>query len=167
MYQLLNGNDVVAESPVEIVYDNSQQAWLLPGLTLADSGRLLTVREWPDSLDEAKARKFSEILTKSDEAMNSLTASYSDNEKLSWPKQEAEAKALLTAPDALAPLLRGIAAARGIPVEELRDKVLANVSVSEQATALILGTQQKYEDAVRAAETVEAVQGIEVVYSVG
>jgi len=124
-----------------------------------------TPEEVAAEVERLKAAKLREILTKSDEAMDSLTASYSDNEKLSWPKQEAEAKALLTAPDASAPLLRGIAAARGIPLEKLRDKVLANVSVSEQATALILGTQQKYEDAVRAAETVEAVQGIEVDYA--
>lgn len=124
-----------------------------------------TPEEIAAEVERLKAAKLHEILTKSDEAMNSLAASYSDNEKLSWPKQEAEAKALLTDPDASAQLLRGIAAARGIPLEELRDKVLANVSVSEQATAIILGTQQKYEDAVRAAETVEAVQEIVVDYA--
>ena len=116
------------------------------------------------TLADAKAAKSTEILTGSDAAMNLITASYSENEKLSWPKQEAEAKALLADPDAPAPLLRGIADTRGIALTVLRDKVLANVEASEALTALILGTQQKYEDAVKAATTVEEVQAIEVKY---
>ena len=42
--------------------------------------------------------------------------------------------------------------------------MLANVEASEALTALILGTQQRYEDAVKAATTVEEVQAIEVKY---
>ena len=116
------------------------------------------------TLTDAKAAKLREVLTGSDAAMNLITASYSENEKLSWPKQEAEAKALLADPNAPAPLLRGIADTRGIALTTLRDKVLANVEASEALTALILGTQQKYEDAVKAATTVEEVQDIEVKY---
>lgn len=111
-----------------------------------------------------KAAKSTEILTGSDAAMNLITSTYSANEKLSWPKQEAEAKALLADPNAPALLLRGIADTRGIALTVLRDKVLANVEASEALTALILGTQQKYEDAVKAATTVEEVQAIEVKY---
>ena len=116
------------------------------------------------TLADAKATKSTEILTGSDAAMNLITSSYSENEKLSWPKQEAEAKALLADPNAPAPLLRGIADTRGIALTTLRDKVLANVEASEALTALILGTQQRYEDAVKAATTVEEVQAIEVKY---
>ena len=115
-------------------------------------------------IDDAKAAKLREVLTGSDAAMNLITSDYSENEKLSWPKQEAEAKALLADPDAPAPLLRGIADTRGIALTTLRDKVLANVEASEALTALILGTQQKYEDMVKAATTVEEVQAIEVKY---
>ena len=125
---------------------------------------LRTPEEIAAEVERLKAAKLREILSGSDAAMNALTTTYSENEKLSWPKQEAEAKALSTDPDASAQLLRGIAAARGIPLEELRDKVLANVTASEQATAIILGTQQRYEDELRAAETIEAVQAIEVKY---
>lgn len=116
------------------------------------------------SLADAKAAKSTEILTGSDAAMNAITSTYSANEKLSWPKQEAEAKALLADPNAPAPLLRGIADTRGIALTVLRDNVLANVEASEALTALILGTQQKYEDMVKAATTVEEVQAIEVKY---
>lgn len=117
------------------------------------------------TLADAKDAKLREVLTGSDAAMNLITSTYSENEKLSWPKQEAEAKALLADPDAPAPLLRGIADTRGIALTVLRDKVLANVEASEALTALILGTQQRYEDMVKAATTVEEVQDIEVKYS--
>ena len=123
-----------------------------------------TPEEEAERLAQAKAAKSAEILTGSDAAMNAITSSYSANEKLSWPKQEAEAKVLLADPNAPAPLLRGIADTRGIALTVLRDKVLANVEASEALTALILGTQQKYEDAVKAATTVEEVQAIEVKY---
>lgn len=132
------------------------------GKSLADLG-LLSDKP-PISLTDAKAAKLTEILTGSDAAMNAITSTYSENEKFSWPKQEAEAKALLADPSAPAPLLRGIADTRGIALTVLRDKVLANVEASEALTALILGTQQRYEDAVKAATTVEDVQAIEVKY---
>jgi len=106
-------------------------------------------------LNEAKAAKLKEVLAKSDETLNTLAYRYSENEKLSWPKQEVEARALETNPEAPAPLLRGIAGTRGIPVAELADKVLANVAQSEQATSYVLGTQQKYEDMIKAATTVD------------
>lgn len=137
-------------------------AWV--DTTKLDQYRVEGGRVVEPTLADAKAAKSAEILTGSDAAMDAITSTYSENEKLSWPKQEAEAKALLADPNAPAPLLRGIADTRGIALTVLRDNVLANVEASEALTALILGTQQKYEDAVKAATTVEEVQAIEVKY---
>jgi hypothetical protein len=120
--------------------------------------------EYAKLLAQAKAAKLSEILSGADVALNAVASAYSEYEKLSWPKQEAEAQALALDPDAPAPLLRMISIVRGIPLAELSSKVLANVAASEQATGYVLGLQQGYEDAVKAATTVEAVQAIVVTY---
>jgi hypothetical protein len=110
------------------------------------------------ALAQVKKEKLAQVLAASDAAMAALPSRYSEHEKLSWPKQEQEAKALQADPEAPAPLLRGIAATRGIALEALQAKVLANVGASEAATAFILGTQQKYEDEIAAAATIEEVQ---------
>ena len=110
------------------------------------------------ALAQVKKEQISQVLAASDAAMAALSSRYSEHEKFSWSKQEQEAKALQADPEAPAPLLRGIAATRGITLEELQVKVLANVGASELATALILGTQQRYEDEIAAAATIEEVQ---------
>ena len=107
-----------------------------------------------------KKEQIAQVLAASDAAMAALSSRYSEHEKLSWPKQEQEAKALQADPEAPAPLLRGVAATRGIALEELQVKVLANVGASETATAFILGTQQRYEDEIAAATTIEEVQRV-------
>lgn len=110
------------------------------------------------ALAQVKKEQISQVLAASDAAMAALSSRYSEHEKLSWSKQEQEAKALQADPEAPAPLLRGVAATRGIALEALQAKVLANVGASETATAFILGTQQKYEDEIAAAATIEEVQ---------
>jgi hypothetical protein len=55
---------------------------------------------------------------------------------------------------------QGIATNRGITIEVLQAKVLANVEAFEAAMGFILGTQQKYEDEIAAATTIEEVQRI-------
>ncbi|MHC1701478.1 MAG: hypothetical protein AB9900_10925 [Humidesulfovibrio sp.] len=117
------------------------------------------------TLAEAKAAKQAEIIAGADALLNALAVNYSAGEKLSWPKQEAEALSLAADAEAPAPLLRGIAAIRGIALADLRDKVLANVAEYEQATAFVLGTQQHLADLLAAASTVEEVQAIVVDYA--
>ena len=111
-------------------------------------------------LAEVKKDKLAEVLAASDAAMAALSSRYSEHEKLSWPKQEQEAKALKVDSTASSPLLKGIATTRKITIEELQAKVLANVEAFEATAGFILGTQQKYEDEIAAATTIEEVQRI-------
>jgi len=111
-------------------------------------------------LAEVKKDKLAEVLAASDAAMDAISSHYSKHEKMSWPKQEQEAKSLQADSKAPAPLLQGIATNRGITIEVLQAKVLANVEAFEAAAGFILGTQQKYEDEIAAATTVEEVQRI-------
>lgn len=105
-----------------------------------------------------------EILDGSDAIMDAVTAKYSKNEKLSWPKQEKEANDLKIDPNAEAPTLRGIAARRGIDLMVLVEKVLKNVVVAELITGDVLGQQQSYEDLLKLCTTVEEVEQIVVTY---
>lgn len=107
-----------------------------------------------------------EILTKSDDILTTFVSRYSENEKLSWAKQEKEALELLTNPDAPAKLLRRIATDRGISLDELRDKVLNNVAQSEVVTGSVLGQQQAFEDLLKLVQTVEDVDSIVVSYTI-
>jgi hypothetical protein len=111
-------------------------------------------------LAEVKKDKLAEVLAAGDAAMDAIFSRYSKHEKLSWPKQEQEAKSLQADSKAPAPLLQGIATNRGITIEVLQAKVLANVEAFEAAAGFILGTQQKYEDEIAAATTIEDVQRI-------
>ena len=118
-------------------------------------------------LDTLKAEKLQRILAAADRASVVIKAGYSTIEQESWPKQEAEAKVLLVDELAAAPLLRGIAQNRGIDLLVLRDKVLANVTLAETASGVILGKQQALEDQVKAATTVEEVQSIDASITLG
>lgn len=115
-------------------------------------------------LVKLKEEKLSQILAASDAAMAALSSRFSYHEKLSWPKQEQEAKALQLDLAAPAPLLRVMASSRGITLEALQAKVLAKVQAFEAAAALILGTQQRYEDEVAAATTTDDVYQIVPVF---
>lgn len=115
---------------------------------------------------DLKKQKLAEILAKSDAKMGELAPGYSASEKLSWPKQEAEAKELLIDENAPAPLLRGISSQRSMPLDTLRDKVLANVHAYEIASGVVIGMQQKFEDMVRAAQTISDVRAIIVDYTI-
>lgn len=131
----------------EAAWDAKEQAW-------AD-----------DALERERGKKLVAVLAESDRVMTKLTAHYSQHEKLSWPKQEEQAKALAVDPEAPAAYLRGLAAARGIDVLTLRDKIIANVAAYETASAAILGWQQAREDELKATTTVEQVRSVSEVYS--
>lgn len=114
---------------------------------------------------DMKPAKLEEILAGADAALRAITSDYGEYEKLSWSKQEEEARELMKDANAEAGLLRQIAEYRRVPLETLRDKVLANVTASEQATGYILGLQQRYGDMLKAATTVAEVEAIEVNYA--
>lgn len=100
----------------------------------------------PRPIDELVEEKRTEVLYYADETLNDAAYRYSMSERLTWPKQEAEATTLLADPAAPAPLLRAIAATRGVDVLALRDRVLANASTWEIVSGSIMGQQQRYED---------------------
>ena len=109
------------------------------------------------TLEELKAAKLAEINAACDAALAALTASYPSSELLTFDKQEAEARALIAAPDTSAPLLTALAVARGIGTTELALRVIAKADAFTAASGHIIGLRQKDEDRLKAAQTVEDV----------
>lgn len=139
--------EVAAEEHAALLEAQGQGLEIVPG----PDGRPVAVKRVV-TLADLVAAKRREILRAADAVLDAAASRYSSSERLTWPKQEAEAKALTQDPQAPAPLLRAIASARGIDVLVLRDKVLANVAAWEIVSGSAMGQQQAYEDALADAE---------------
>jgi len=108
-------------------------------------------------LEAARTAKRMEINAACDAAVAKLAAAYPEREIQSWPQQVKEAEALAADADAPAPLLAAIAETRGLPVTELAGLVLSKMVAYAQASGALIGLRQALEDALDAAETIEAV----------
>lgn len=116
-------------------------------------------------LEHAKTMKLSEINGAYETAIAALTPTYPDSERLTFDKQEAEARAYIADSNADTPLLSALAEGRGIDRAELVRRVIAKADAFSSASGLITGLRQRYEDMLDAATTVEAVNAIPVTYN--
>jgi hypothetical protein len=112
------------------------------------------------SLDELKLRKLAELSAAFATRIATLKAAYPEDEIQSWFKQEAEAKAYVADNTAATPLLAAMARARGISIDDLAGRVIANADVYSVAAGSLIGNRQKYEDEVNAAANTTAVAAI-------
>lgn len=83
-------------------------------------------------------------------AVNALTAGYPETEIASWPKQEAEARALVADGEAVTPWIDAAATARGITREAFAALILANADLFAPAHAALTGHRQALRDAIDA-----------------
>lgn len=134
----------------------------LPGLDLIDGsvggigwlvvdGAVVPPPVPPPSLDGLKVEKLAEINAAFDQAAQALTAGYPEAERLTWDTQRAEALAWQVDPLAPTPYLDGLAAARGITAEDMRQKTLDQTLLFLQASQLLVGKRQRLRDAIDAA----------------
>lgn len=117
---------------------------------------------WKVPFAVLKERKQHEIWGAGDAVLAAVKARYTQAEIESWSKQEQGAKDLaagVTDSEA-AQFVAGIAALRGIPVDTLRDKILANVAAYGQLCTAVIGTQQRLDDQIKAAQTAEDLAAI-------
>ena len=117
---------------------------------------------WEVPFDVLKERKRREIWGAGDAVLASVKARYTQAEIESWSKQEQGAKDLAageTTTEA-AQFVAGIAALRGIPVDTLRDKILANVAAYGRLSTAVIGTQQRLDDLIKAAQTADDLAAI-------
>lgn len=111
----------------------------------------------PPTLEELREAKRCEIWGAGDTILAAVKRNYTQAEIESWSKQEQGAKDLaagVTDSEA-AQFVAGIATLRGIPVETLRDKILANVVAYGQLCTAVIGTQQRLDDLVKAAQSTD------------
>lgn len=85
-------------------------------------------------------------------------------ERDSWATQALEAQAWAADNNAPTPVLAGIARARGVHVDILRQKALAKTRAFAALTASVAGQRQAYEDAITAADSLEALERIAILY---
>lgn len=117
---------------------------------------------WEVPFDVLKARKQREIWAAGDAILAAVKRNYTQAEIESWSKQEQGAKDLAageTTTEA-AQFVAGIATLRGIPVDTLRDKILANVTAYGQLCMAVIGTQQRLDDLIKAAQTADDLAAI-------
>ncbi len=117
---------------------------------------------WEVPFDVLKARKQREIWSRGDAVLATVKARYTQAEIESWSKQEQGAKDLAAgaATTEAAQFVAGIATLRGIPVEPLRDKILANVAAYGQLCTAVIGTQQRLDDLIKAAQTADDLAAV-------
>lgn len=117
---------------------------------------------WEVPFAVLKERKQGEIWAAGDAILAAVKTKYTQAEIESWSKQEQGAKDLAagTAGTDAAQFVAGIAALRGIPVDTLRDKILANVTAYGQLCTAVIGTQQRLDDLIKAAQTADDLAAI-------
>lgn len=114
------------------------------------------------TLDELKAAKRAEVWGAGDAILAAVKRDYTQAEIESWSKQEQGAKDLAAGEtdSEAAQFVAGIATLRGIPVDTLRDKILANVAAYGQLCTAVIGTQQRLDDLIKAAQSAEDVAAV-------
>lgn len=97
-----------------------------------------------------KANKFAEIDKDFQRYIDGLTAGWPEGEIKTWNKQEAEALALQSNPQAITPTLTMIATQRGLTVPELASRVLRDATAFSQASGYYVGLRHKARQLVQA-----------------
>lgn len=119
--------------------------------------------QWEIRLEVAKARKLEEIRNIVNSKMNELKKNFSNAEVETWTKQENGAKLLIENPESTeadAIWVKSLAEARGISLGAMIEKITTAVTVVNTAAYQVIGQQQKLEDLVNAATTVDEVYAI-------
>ncbi|WP_051363938.1 hypothetical protein [Oleidesulfovibrio alaskensis] len=120
---------------------------------------------------ELYTAKQAEIRDGAESMLTALAAEYAPLERQTWDQQAAEAEALQADADAPAPLVRAIAATRGMPVGELAARILANRTAWVAVSGHVVGQRLAYQDALEAtqglddAQAADTIQGINPVYT--
>lgn len=112
-----------------------------------------------------KSRKLAEINNAYQQAIATLTPTYPDDERLTFDKQEQEARAWLADSSTPTPFVDALAAGRQMEKAELVSRIIAKADAFALASGSLTGQRQRYEDMLDVAETADAVAAIVPQYS--
>ena len=116
----------------------------------------LTSEDQQANLNHKVESKRKAALSAADSAVAGYMDMFSEVERSTWPKQQAEVEAISANPEAATPTLDALAQARGITREAQIEKAKAKVTAFVPLSAFIIGTQQGYEDKIKAIATDES-----------
>ena len=132
---------------------------------VGDDGTITFTPPPPEPLENVKARKLAEINTAYQQAIATLTPTYPDDERLTFDKQEQEARAWLADNSTPTLFVDALAVGRQMEKAELVSRIIAKADAFALASGSLTGQRQRYEDLLDAAETAEEVEAIVPEYS--
>lgn len=135
----------------------------MEGLGPLPDGALLERPEKPFS--QLKIEKLNEINAAYQQAIATLTPTYPDDERLTFDKQEQEARAWQADNSTSTPFVDALASGRQMDKAELVSRIIAKADAFALASGSLTGQRQRYEDLLDAAETAEEVEAIVPEYS--
>lgn len=122
-----------------------------------------TTESWTIKLEIAKEQKLNEIRNATNSYMKQLKTGFSDAEMETWGRQENGVKLLTENIDSQeydAQWVKALATVRGISLEEQMQRITYASNMMNEYAYRLVGYQQKLEDMINAATTVEEVQQI-------
>jgi hypothetical protein len=131
-----NGEDIAREE--------SDDFDLEPGKWMFEGG------QWVPCLVGAKPAKLTAINAECDRLINVAVASYPEMEKLTFAKQESEARAFVANSVAPTPMMDALAMNRGITKVDLANRIIAKADFFATYAGEVIGHRQKLEDRVNA-----------------
>ncbi|MGB6105632.1 MAG: hypothetical protein WBF88_17455 [Pusillimonas sp.] len=123
-----------------------------------DLSKLITAEM---KFEQAKEAKLAQINSDFTQAASALTEGYPEAERMTWATQQAEAMAWAADANAPTPYLDGLALARGIDAEEMREKTLAQTQLFMQASQSLVGKRQRLRNLVYEAATQQELDAIQ------
>lgn len=118
---------------------------------------------WVLKLEVAKQQKLEEIRNATNMYMKQLKSSFSDAEMETWNRQENGTKLLsenIESEEYDAQWVKALAATRGITVEEQMQRISYASNLMNTYAYQLVGYQQKLEDMINTATTVEEIENI-------
>jgi hypothetical protein len=118
---------------------------------------------WEIKLEVAKQNKLEEIRGATNSYMEQLKSNFSNAEMETWSRQENGVKLLVENPNSEeydAQWVKALAMTRGISLEEQMQRISYATTMMNTVAYQLVGYQQKLEDMINAATTVEEVMNI-------
>ena len=118
---------------------------------------------WEIKLEVAKQNKLEEIRSATNYYMEHLKSNFSNAEMETWARQENGVKLLTENPESEeydAQWVKALAATRGISLEEQMQRISYATTMMNTIAYQLVGYQQKLEDMINAATTVDEVMNI-------
>lgn len=118
---------------------------------------------WKIKLDVAKQQKLEEVRSATNMYMEQLKSNFSNAEMETWSRQENGVKLLSENPESEeydAQWVKALSQTRGISLEEQMQRISYATNMMNTMAYQLVGYQQRLEDMINAATTVEEVQEI-------